>query len=305
MKKNIIKHIALISITLFFLNYLIKNQLISLELLQLVITEKYPYLAISCLFYFSALLTVALRFQYVLKKFKIKINFDKIFAIQSLSLFLGQFLPFSAAITETFKIYIMSKYYNILEWKKITFCTILDKFLGLGGYFFISFFFISLFYKKISSIINDRFYLIIIIFMIGVLLINAVKLINFINLKRFNYNYEYKHGKEIIISLFSSLFVCFSYYFIFLATGLKINFYIVAIVMPLIIFSFIIPIGLGGFGGYQLIAVFIFSFFDNSPQIITTASLIFASISFLTNGVLGLIYVTKYFDILLGFFKIK
>lgn len=299
-EKEISKFIFVISVSTIFIYFLVKKDLINFNILKSIVTEKYNYIIVSSIFYILALAVNTLRFKYILNKFNIPLNYEKVFSFHIISIFFSQFLPLNTFFSEGFKVYFISKYYDLKNFKKIIFCTIFDKFLGLSSFFLIASFFLLI---KFGFILKNNFALLIFFLFSSISCLIIPKIINYFNINGFKF--EFKYGLEFFISLLSSILFIFSYYFIFLTTDLTINFYIISIVMPFIVLSFLIPIGYAGFGGYQFIAIFVFSFFENNYEIITSVSLIFAAISLIINSFLGSIFITINFNILKSFFSIN
>lgn len=295
MNNYIFKLLFVFFITIIFFYILINKNLVDFNLINVKLTEGKKYLIISSIFYIFALIVNTLRLKYILKKFQIKINFQPVFSMQILSIFFGQFLPLSTLFIETFKIYFLSKYFDINKWKKISYCVLIDKFIGLSSFFLLSFIFSSIYLLQ-----NNKFF-IIFIFFTSIFLLIIPKIINFFKIKNFVFNYNL--GLEIFISILSSIFFILSYFFIFLIFTDQIYFHTFVIVMPFIILSFLIPLGYAGFGGYQLIAIFVFSFFEANNQIISSASLIFAYITLIINCILGFYITAKNFGLIKKQFK--
>ena len=87
MKKEISKFIFVISIAIIFIYFLVKKDLINLKILNGIITEKYNYIITSSIFYILALAVNALRFKYILNKFNIPLNYEKVFSFHIISIF--------------------------------------------------------------------------------------------------------------------------------------------------------------------------------------------------------------------------
>ena len=297
MKKDIAKFAVVVSISLIFIYFLIKKDLINFNILKSIIIDKYIYIIIYSIFYILALLVNTLRFKYILNKFDIPLNYEKVFSFHIISIFFAQFLPLNSFFSEGFKVYFISKYYDLKNLRKIIYCTLFDKFLGLSSFFLIAFFFLII---KSGFILKENFFLFVFFLFSFILCFTIPKIINYFNINGFKF--KFKYGMEFFIGLLSSILFIFSYYFIFLTTDLKIDIYIISIVMPFIILSFLIPIGYAGFGGYQFVAIFVFSFFENNYEIITSVSLVFAAITLIINSFLGGIFITRNFNILKNFF---
>ena len=75
--------------------------------------------------------------------------------------------------------------------------------------------------------------------------------------------------------------------------------------MPFLILSFILPIGIAGIGGYQIITIYLFSFFIENKNLLVSVSIIFASILLVVNFILGLYFILKNFNIIKNFFNLK
>ena len=143
MKKDIAKFAVVVSISLIFIYFLIKKDLINFNILKSIIIDKYIYIIISSIFYILALLVNTLRFKYILNKFDIPLNYEKVFSFHIISIFFAQFLPLNSFFSEGFKVYFISKYYDLKNLRKIIYCTLFDKFLGLSSFFLIAFFFFN------------------------------------------------------------------------------------------------------------------------------------------------------------------
>ena len=91
MKKEISKFIFVISIAIIFIYFLVKKDLINLKILKGIITEKYNYIIVSSIFYILALAINALRFKYILNKFNIPLNYEKVFSFHIISIFFHNF----------------------------------------------------------------------------------------------------------------------------------------------------------------------------------------------------------------------
>lgn len=301
MKIKLLRFFLFIYITFFLINYLIKGNILNLNLLKISLIENKELILLSFLFYIMAIFTNALRFKYVLNKFNIKINFQQIFSAQILGIFFGQFLFLSGFFIEAIKIYFLSKYYNFKKWLKISYCTLFDKLLGLSSFFLLSSLFSLLYYTDIKNFFKNNLLLSIFFFLISIILIIIPKIINFFKIKNLNYNFAY--GKEILISLLSSFFFTLSFYCIFLAINQAANFYMVSTSMPLIVLSFLLPLGYMGLGGYQFAAIYIFSFFQTNQQTIAHVSITFALITFIINSTFGIYYIIKNFSLLRKIFN--
>lgn len=286
------------------IGYLYYSNLINLKEIETLIKEKYNFILLSLVFYFLSLCVSIFRYQYILKKFEVKVKFKILFQIQVVCTFFSQVLPFSIVASEVFKIYFISKFYKIKEWNKITFATFYDKSIGLSGFFFLSFF-ISIFFinYKFEVLQNLNFLVTILLLILSLMLYFMPRILNMIKLKKFNYNFKY--SKEIVLGITSSFFFCTSYYLVFLTTEVEISLGQVILVMPLLILSYIIPMGILGFGGYQIVSIYLFSFIVSNKELIASVSVIFSLITVITNIFLGLIFIVNNFNVIKKFFNLK
>jgi uncharacterized membrane protein YbhN (UPF0104 family) len=302
--KNFIKYFFLITITISVIYYLYYANLINLKEIEILVVEKYDYIIYSLFFYLISLCISIFRYQYIIKKFGVKIEYKILLQMQIIGTFFSQTLPFSTLSSEIFKIYFISNFYKIKEWNKITFITIYDKAIGLSSFFLLSFFisiFLINFQIKFSQNLNLLVSIATLVF--ALICFFIPKFLNVIEFK--NFNYDFKYGKEIIISLVSSFLFCISYFLIVLLANLEISLYQVILIMPFLILSFILPIGIAGIGGYQIIAIYLFSFFIENKNLLVSVSIIFASILLVVNFILGLYFILKNFNIIKNFFNLK
>ena len=302
--KNLIKYFFLITITISVIYYLYYANLINLKEIEILIIEKYDYIIYSLFFYLISLCISIFRYQYIIKKFGVKIEYKILLQTQIIGTFFSQTLPLSTLSSEIFKIYFISNFYKIKEWNKITFITIYDKAIGLSSFFLLSFF-ISIFLINYQTKFIQNLNLLVSITTLAFAIICYFipKILNVIEFK--NFNYDFKYGKEIIISLVSSFLFCISYFLIVLSADLEISFYQVILIMPFLILSFILPIGIAGIGGYQIITIYLFSFFIENKNLLVSVSIIFASILLVVNFILGLYFILKNFNIIKNFFNLK
>ena len=138
--KNIIKFFFLITIAITAIYYLNYANLISLKEIEILIIEKYDYIIYSFFFYLISLCISIFRYQYIIKKFGVKIEYKILLQIQIMGTFFSQTLPFSTLSSEIFKIYFISNFYKIKEWNKITIITNYDKAIVLSSFYLLSFF---------------------------------------------------------------------------------------------------------------------------------------------------------------------
>jgi len=116
-------------------------------------------------------------------------------------------------------------------------------------------------------------------------------------------NLKYSIGIELLYGIFGSFFLVISYYLVFCAVEFNGTISEIGIVIPFIILSFLIPVGMAGIGGYQFIAIFIFSFIMDNSSIIASGSLIFSMLLLIINGFLGIYFINQNVAIITKLFK--
>lgn len=94
----------------------------------------------------------------------------------------------------------------------------------------------------------------------------------------------------VCISVVSSLLTACGLYLASLAVGQGIDFLAIVAVFPMIALSSVLPIGFGGMGGQQLVAVALFDIFALSPAAVSSASLLQNMLLLTVNTLLGLIF---------------
>lgn len=92
------------------------------------------------------------------------------------------------------------------------------------------------------------------------------------------------------ISVLSSLLSCLALYYASIAVGRGIDFYAILAVFPVMAVSMILPIGFGGVGGQQLVAVGLFDIFALNAASVSAASLLQNVVYFVANTLLGLFF---------------
>ncbi len=95
----------------------------------------------------------------------------------------------------------------------------------------------------------------------------------------------------LLLSLFSNLCFVLNYKFCALALGADIHVLHIAGVIPFIGLASLLPLGFGGIGGYQLVAVALFQPFGVDPTSIASTSLLQGTVVLLTQSLVGLFFL--------------
>ncbi len=291
-KKNIkILLFSLISIGILFV--LKKLNILDFNALVLSIKKEPDLIFLSALLYALSIILGSIRYFIILKNFNYSLSPKNSLKITSSSIFYGQWFPGSSALIELFRIFFLKQHINI-NLKNSIFSVIYDKALGLVSFIVICIISICLKYH-LYEILGYYF---IIIFFFGMFIINKTPIVIFkiLKINFFKRNF-FMISYEMIISLIISVLIIISYYLISKITNTNLNLTDIAILMPLIAFVGILPLGIGNFGGLQLGTLIIFQFVSENSSEIVSMSLTFAIITIIINSIFGIIFFKSSLDI--------
>lgn len=92
------------------------------------------------------------------------------------------------------------------------------------------------------------------------------------------------------MSLCCMVLSCLSLWFAAQALAEPLPLFVIFATFPVVAISTLLPLGFGGMGGYQLVAVAVFGLFGVAPASVSTASVLQNALLLLVNTVLGLLY---------------
>lgn len=96
--------------------------------------------------------------------------------------------------------------------------------------------------------------------------------------------------RPLFLGFVTHLVACFAIYESSVALGTPISLIAILSVFPVTALSSVLPIGFGGLGGYQLVAVAIFQAFAVPPSVAASATLLQNGLMLLTNSLLGAVF---------------
>lgn len=94
----------------------------------------------------------------------------------------------------------------------------------------------------------------------------------------------------VFLSLCCMMLSCLSLWCAAQATGEPLPLFVIFATFPITAISTLFPLGFGGMGGYQLVAVGVFGLFGVAPAAVSTASVLQNALQLLVNTLLGAVY---------------
>jgi len=266
-----------------------KINLIDFSILKKSYENNFNYLLLAVSAYFLSLIFSVLRFHELSKKINIKMSLKRAFNATACSIFLGQWLPGSAATVEAIRVGILSGVNKKINWKFIVSLGLWDRIFGLSNLFTLSFFIFIFSYFHLNN-----FIMIIVISLTILSLFGPVFILKILQ-KIFSINYSLNkyinYSKIYFYGFSSSVSLSLSYYLVSLSLDFEMNLFYIIIIMPWIALVSIIPLNFGNIGINQFGALFLFDLFNYKPIEIISVSILFGILLLICNSFFGIFFL--------------